>query len=432
IIFSFWTTTLDLAGSALASIQTPFVRFDGTVPRSERQQALHRFMTDHSMRTILISLRCGANGLNLTAANHVFLMEPQWNPALEDQALDRVHRIGQTKAVTTVRYIMNNSIEESIQRQQSDKRTLAEQAFSLSTKKEDWAKMLKTMLLKGQLSLITRTLMAPLPPLFTLPIPSTKGSITCTQPFPLIYLLTFSSQPDNRFTPSFCATFLLALDIIDRRYKKGIVITTSGIPKFYSNGLDYEAAVKTKGFFEESLYPLWRRLLTYPMPTLALLNGHAFAAGLMTAMMHDYRFMNPHRGYLCLNELEFGAPLQPPMSSIFRQKIPSPNTYRTLVLEAKRFSALEALEGGMVDGLGDLDDVVKFVREIKLVQMGRSGVYGRLKGEMWRETVGFLDAGAGEEEVGKREKEEQKKREENEERRVVEWERSRRERGSKL
>ncbi|KAL8849178.1 MAG: hypothetical protein Q9198_011154, partial [Flavoplaca austrocitrina] len=65
----------------------------------------------------------------------------------------------------------------------------------------------------------------------------------------------------------------------------------------------------------------------YPMPTIALINGHAFAAGIMTAMMHDYRFMNPHRGFLCLNELEFGASLKAPMSSIFRQKLPNPNTY---------------------------------------------------------------------------------------------------------
>ena len=72
------------------------------------------------------------------------------------------------------------------------------------------------------------------------------------------------------------------------------------------------------------------------MPTLALLNGHAFAAGLMTAMMHDYRLFNPHRGYLCLNELDFGAPLKAPMAAVFRQKLPSPATYRTLVLEAIR------------------------------------------------------------------------------------------------
>jgi len=76
-------------------------------------------------------------------------------------------------------------------------------------------------------------------------------------------VLTFLSPPDNRLTSSFCAAFLLALDILEARFPKGVVISTSAIPKFYSNGLNYESAMKSKTFFAESLYPLWRRLLTY-------------------------------------------------------------------------------------------------------------------------------------------------------------------------
>ncbi|KAL2049924.1 hypothetical protein ABVK25_009791 [Lepraria finkii] len=223
-------------------------------------------------------------------------------------------------------------------------------------------------------------------------------------------------------TPAFCATFLLALDILDHRFPKGVVITTSGIQKFYSNGLDYDSAIKTKGFFEDSLYPLWRRLLTYPMPTIALIPGHAFAAGFMTAMMHDYRLMNPHRGYLCLNELDFGAPLKPPMASIFRQKVPNPNTFRTMILESKRYGALEALKEGFLDGLGGVDDVVAFVNELRLVDRASSGVYGLLKGEMWRETVGYSENFSGGEERAEREANEQETRKGVELKRVEEWE----------
>lgn len=104
--------------------------------------------------------------------------------------------------------------------------------------------------------------MPPIPALFTLPV-DPKGSIVCTQPSQRVYLLTFDSPPDNRLTPAFCTSFILALNILDRRFPKGTVLTTSAIPKFYSNGLDYESAVKSKTFFPESLYPLWRRLLTY-------------------------------------------------------------------------------------------------------------------------------------------------------------------------
>ncbi len=168
------------------------------------------------------------------------------------------------------------------------------------------------------------------------------------------------------------------------------------------------------------------------MPTMALINGHAFAGGLMTAMMHDYRFMNPHRGFVCLNEIEFGAPLMPPMSSIFRQKLPSPNTYRTMVLEAKRFTALEALQEGIVDGLGMVPELLKFVEETKLVDKAKSGVYGRLKREMWRETVGYLENHVGSQKRIKEEMDADKGRADEEEERVADWEQSKGHRVSKL
>ncbi|KAL6718693.1 hypothetical protein ACLMJK_002927 [Lecanora helva] len=264
--------------------------------------------------------------------------------------------------------------------------------------------------------------MAPIPPSFILPIAS-SGHLTCTQPSQRIYLFSFELPPDNRITPSFCATLLLALDIIDHRYPKGVVVTTSSISKFYSNGLDYESAMKTPNFFSHSLYPLWRRLLTYPMPTLALLPGHAFAGGFMTAIMHDYRFMNPHRGYLCLNELEFGAPLAPPMASIFRQKVPNPNTFRTMVLEAKRYNALEGLKEGFLDGLGGVPEVITFVQEMKLVDKAKSGVYGRLKTEMWGETVRLLDEYESGQDRANQEGKAQEQRQNEEKKRVEEWER---------
>lgn len=104
--------------------------------------------------------------------------------------------------------------------------------------------------------------------LFSVPIASTGGSIVCSNPSAdpkekNIYLLTFTSPPDNRLTPTFIDAFLLSLDIIEHRYPKGVVITTSGIPKFYSNGLDLDIVASTEGFLERYLWKLFRRLLTY-------------------------------------------------------------------------------------------------------------------------------------------------------------------------
>ncbi|KAH0563032.1 hypothetical protein GP486_002406 [Trichoglossum hirsutum] len=226
--------------------------------------------------------------------------------------------------------------------------------------------------------------------IFTIPI-EPSGSITCTTPQEKVYLLTFISPPDNRLRTNFCNSLLLALDIIEHSHPKGVVVTTSGIPKFYSNGLDLEHATTTPGFWDQVLYPLWRRLLTYPMPTVALINGHAFAGGLMLSMFHDYRVQNPAKGFLCLNELEFGSPLKPPMASIFREKLPYPATYRNMVLEARRFTAQNALKEGIIDGLGGLDEALQLINQRNLIGKSKSASYRSLKQEMYRETIGYLD-----------------------------------------
>ncbi|APA08719.1 hypothetical protein sscle_04g034890 [Sclerotinia sclerotiorum 1980 UF-70] len=268
-------------------------------------------------------------------------------------------------------------------------------------------------------------------PLFTLPIPissslqSQPGTLTCTIPstlHPNLYLLTFSSPPDNRLTTTFCQAFMHALDILEISYPVGAICITSAIPKFFSNGLDLSHATETEGFWDKTLYALWKRLLTYPMPTISLLPGHAFAGGLMTAMYTDYRVFNPSRGYLCLNELEFGAPLKAPMSSIFRQKLPSPATYRSLVLEAKRFNGEAALKEGLVDVLGGWEDVLKLVDERKLLEKGKTGVYGVLKAEMWRESLRYLETHAESEERDGMNMDNEVKRKEDAKYRVAEWE----------
>ncbi|EGO57113.1 hypothetical protein NEUTE1DRAFT_84821 [Neurospora tetrasperma FGSC 2508] len=260
--------------------------------------------------------------------------------------------------------------------------------------------------------------------LFTFPIaPSGSqpgGTLTCTTPLSppdsRIYILTLSSPPDNRLTSPLCTALLSALDTLEFSHPPGVVITTSSLPKFFSNGLDLTHALSDPSFLPFSLYPLFRRLLTYPMPTIALLNGHAFAGGLMLAMHMDYRIMNPSRGFACINELDFGVPLKPAMSAIFRVKC-TPGIYRQLVLEAHRFGGTEAKEVGLVDLTGGLKETMEFVEERKLTEKGKTGIYGLMKMEMYRQTVeGYLTAEGHE-------------REEERVRRIVEGEKERKEKG---
>jgi enoyl-CoA hydratase/carnithine racemase len=118
--------------------------------------------------------------------------------------------------------------------------------------------------------------------LFTVPIASTGGSIVCTNPTGQgqdkqnVYLLTFTSPKDNRLTPSFIDAMILALDIIEHRYPKGVVITTSGITKFYSNGLDLDVVASTEGFLDKWLWQLFRRFLTYVPCSLFLVPCPSF------------------------------------------------------------------------------------------------------------------------------------------------------------
>jgi SNF2 family DNA or RNA helicase len=94
--------------------------------RDGRQKALDTFAKDPSVHSILVSIGAGGLGLNLTNANKVYMMEPQFNPAAEAQAVDRVHRMGQKRPVTILRFIMEGSFEEKMLELQRKKKALAD------------------------------------------------------------------------------------------------------------------------------------------------------------------------------------------------------------------------------------------------------------------------------------------------------------------
>ncbi|MCC6972048.1 MAG: SWF/SNF helicase family protein, partial [Phycisphaerales bacterium] len=91
----------------------------------ERERAINRFQGDDTCRVFLISLKAGGVGLNLTAADYVYIVDPWWNPAVEQQAIDRTHRIGQTKNIFAYRMICKDTIEDKILQLQEKKRSLA-------------------------------------------------------------------------------------------------------------------------------------------------------------------------------------------------------------------------------------------------------------------------------------------------------------------
>ncbi len=132
LVFSQWTSLLDLVEPQLKKIAVPFTRLDGST--KDRKKVVNEFQDPNGPKVMLISLKAGGTGLNLTAADNVILLDPWWNPAVEDQAADRAHRIGQERPVIVHRLVAQETVEERILELQGKKRELANAAVGDAAK----------------------------------------------------------------------------------------------------------------------------------------------------------------------------------------------------------------------------------------------------------------------------------------------------------
>ncbi|GLT30945.1 hypothetical protein SLA2020_057180 [Shorea laevis] len=129
IIFSQWTGMLDLVELSLNQYCIQYRRLDGTMTLAARDRAVKDFNTDPEVTVMLMSLKAGNLGLNMVAACHVILLDLWWNPTTEDQAVDRAHRIGQTRPVTVTRLTIKDTVEDRILSLQEEKRKMVASAF---------------------------------------------------------------------------------------------------------------------------------------------------------------------------------------------------------------------------------------------------------------------------------------------------------------
>lgn len=128
LVFSQFVSMLDLIGKELTAKGIPFVTLTGKT--RNREALVEQFQNDPEIKVFLISLKAGGTGLNLTQADYVYLVDPWWNPAVENQAIDRSHRIGQHKNVMAVRLICPDTVEEKIRTLQESKKVLADELIS--------------------------------------------------------------------------------------------------------------------------------------------------------------------------------------------------------------------------------------------------------------------------------------------------------------
>ncbi|KAI1208268.1 SNF2 family N-terminal domain-containing protein [Annulohypoxylon truncatum] len=147
IVFSQFTSMLDLVEPFFRKEGIKYTRYDGSMKNDAREEALNSLRHDARTRVLLCSLRCGALGLNLTAASRVVILEPFWNPFVEEQAIDRVHRLTQTVDVVVYKLTIENSVEGRILELQEKKRLLAEAAIESGARREGGLKLgLKEMM----------------------------------------------------------------------------------------------------------------------------------------------------------------------------------------------------------------------------------------------------------------------------------------------
>jgi SNF2 family DNA or RNA helicase len=130
LIFSQFLGMLALIRQKLEVLGVKYEYFDGSTSAPDREKAIQAFQNDEETRVFLISLKAGGVGLNLTAADYVYIVDPWWNPAVEQQAIDRTHRIGQTKNIFAYRMICKDTIEDKIMQLQEKKRLLAKELIS--------------------------------------------------------------------------------------------------------------------------------------------------------------------------------------------------------------------------------------------------------------------------------------------------------------
>ncbi|KAJ2860899.1 hypothetical protein GGI22_002590 [Coemansia erecta] len=126
VVFSQWTKMLDFIEPLLEKKAIQYSRLDGQMTRNQRTRNLRQFEDDPDTEVLLLSLRAGGVGLNLAYATHVFLLDAFWNPSVEHQAIDRVHRLGQKSPITVTRYFIKGSIEERIMELQQRKSRIAD------------------------------------------------------------------------------------------------------------------------------------------------------------------------------------------------------------------------------------------------------------------------------------------------------------------
>ncbi len=199
-------------------------------------------------------------------------------------------------------------------------------------------------------------------------------------------------EGENRFTREWMASITAALDEVDSAEgPRALVTVASG--KIWSNGLDLDwltTNLDEVGAYTSQVQELFARTLSTACPTVAVLQGHTFAAGALLALAHDVRVMRADRGFFCLPEVDIAIPFSPGMSALVQARL-SHATAHEAMTTGRRYGGSDALEAGIVSAALPLDELLPFATEWAASQAPKAGPTLRtIRTTMYRDAIELL------------------------------------------
>ena len=211
-----------------------------------------------------------------------------------------------------------------------------------------------------------------------------------------VFILSMQSG-ENRFNRAFVQAMNEALDTVEKSRGPAALVTIGGEEKFYSNGLDLAWLTgdgqKEAPEFIKTVLKLLGRIMAFSVPTAAAINGHAFAAGAMLALAHDFRVMRVDRGFFCLPEVDINIPFVPGMTALIRSRL-TPNVFRNSMLTGAKVGGSEAKHLGIVDEAVPADKVLETaISCIAPLANKDRHTFQAIKRGMYPETLALLENG---------------------------------------
>ncbi|TFK72961.1 ClpP/crotonase [Pluteus cervinus] len=246
---------------------------------------------------------------------------------------------------------------------------------------------------------------------YPISLPAGNPLITLIHPNSYTWLIELHNGQDSRLTVELVDHGLKpALDIVERHWRENrknvgpknpeegkgslIIVGRRDQDKFFSNGLDFPNVIKNPGFFPVTFDPLLERLIQFPIPTIAAINGHCFAGGMMLTLACDYRVMTDgtqRNAWMCMNEVHFGATWPVSFAAVLRAKVGDAGLRRKIALEGHRFTPKEALSAGLVDYIVKGNTAIVLEKAGEIAQAvsvsAQSGAWGMIKESLYRDAL---------------------------------------------